>query len=345
MAAVSLITGVTGQDGSYLSELLLDKGYVVYGMIRRISSDNTSRVKHLLANDKFKLVYGDITDFSSIGNILREIKAGNPQVILIFNLCAQSHVGVSFENSLYTANVNSIGVLNILEVIRQFDLLDKVRFYQASTSEMFGKIVEKPQTEKTPFYPRSPYGVSKLSAHWFVKNYREAYNLFACNGVLYNHESPRRGEEFVSRKITLGINDILQGKLEYLEMGNINSLRDWGHAKEYVRAMYMILQQEEPDDYVIATGQQHSVREFIEKAFKLVGYSIKWRGEGIDEEGYDEISGRLLIKINPKHFRPSEVDDLLGDSSYAKEKIGWVNEISFDDLVKEMVECDCKIKL
>lgn len=334
---VAFITGITGQDGSYIAELLLEKDYKVYGLVRRSSTCNTSRISHIL--DKITLLYGDLTDFGSLLNSLHQVNKHNPSVIEVYNLAAQSHVGISFEKPIHTAEVNAIGTLNLLETIRQLDINDKVRFYQASTSEMYGKVVEKPQNEKTPFYPRSPYAVSKVFAHWITKNYREAYNIFACNGILYNHEGSRRGSDFVTRKITMGIRDILEGKIEYFELGNLDALRDWGSAKDYVKVMWLMLQQENPDDYLIATGEQHSVREFVETAFKLVGYQIKWRGMGVYEEGYSD--ERVFVKINSLLYRPSEVDNLLGDASYVAKKLNWKASIGFDSLVKEMMLFDC----
>jgi GDPmannose 4,6-dehydratase len=342
MSKIAFITGITGQDGSYLSEILLEKNYIVWGMIRRSSSINTGRIEHII--DKLILRYGDMTDGVSMYNIMREIAAkyNNIERLEIYNLAAQSHVKVSFELPEYTANSDATGVLKLLEAIREVGLGNKVRFYQASTSELYGKVQEVPQTEKTPFYPRSPYGVAKLYAYWIVKNYRESYGMFLCNGILFNHESPRRAHNFVTRKITIGLGKILRGEEKKLVMGNIDSKRDWGHARDYCYGMWSILQQDEPDDFVLSTNEEHSVREFIEKSFELKGFMIKWKGEKENEIGYDEKTGRELIFIDKKYFRPSEVEELLGDSSKAFNKMGWKAKISFDELVKEMVECDCK---
>lgn len=339
---VAFITGITGQDGSYLSEILLEKGYDVWGMIRRSSSINTGRIEHIF--DRLKLRYGDLTDATCIFNILNEIKTSydNMEVLEIYNLAAQSHVKVSFELPEYTANTDAFGTLKILEGIRHLKMENIVRFYQASTSEMFGKVQEIPQKETTPFYPRSPYGVAKLYSYWIVKNYRESYKMYACNGILFNHESARRGHNFVTRKITIGLGKILNGKSDRLVLGNIDSKRDWGHAKDFCYGMWLMLQQEKPDDFILSTGDDHSVREFIEKSFALKGFNIKWKGGGVDEIGYDENTGRELIFIDPKYFRPAEVEELLGDSTKARTELGWKPKISFDELVKEMVEEDCK---
>ena len=342
----ALITGITGQDGSYLTELLLEKSYIVYGIIRRCSSINTERIEHLYENKDLFLRYGDLTDVSNISLILAEIKNTYEEDMLdrveVYNLAAMSHVKVSFEMPIYTANVDAVGTLNLLEAIRSSGLEEKVRFYQASTSELYGKVQEVPQNESTPFYPRSPYGVAKLYGFWIVKNYRESYNMYCCNGILFNHESPRRGPTFVTRKITRGLNMILKGIQDRLIMGNLDSKRDWGHAKDYVEGMWRMLQQDHPDDYVLSTNEYHSVREFIEKAFILKGINIQWKGSGLDEVGYDEKSGRELIFVSEKYFRPAEVEELLGDSSKAKSKLGWAPTILFEELVKEMVEEDCK---
>ena len=340
---IALITGITGQDGSYLTELLLDKGYVIYGIIRRSSDINTKRIDHLYDNPNLCLRYGDLTDSCNIINIINEIKVKyeNLERLEIYNLGAMSHVKVSFEMPEYTANTDGIGVLRILEAIRFLGLQDRVRFYQASTSELYGLVQEVPQTESTPFYPRSPYGVAKLYGYWITKNYRESYNMFACNGILFNHESPRRGPTFVTRKITRGLNDIINGKKDKLVMGNLDAKRDWGHASDFVEGMWRILQADEPKDYVLSTNEFHSVREFIEKAFLLKGYHIKWKGEGLNEIGYDANSGKELIFVSEKYFRPAEVDELLGDSTKARNELGWTPKYSFDDLVKEMVEYDC----
>ena len=330
---IALITGVTGQDGSYLAELLLEKGYEVHGVKRRASSLNTERVDQIFdTNKNFKLHYGDLTDSTNLIRIIQEVQPDE-----IYNLGAQSHVKVSFETPEYTANSDAVGTLRLLEAIRILGMEKKVRFYQASTSEMFGKVQEVPQTEITPFYPRSPYGVSKLYAHWITKNYREAYGIHASSGILFNHESPRRGETFVTRKITRGMSRISVGVQDILYLGNLDAKRDWGHAKDYVRAMWMMLQQDEPDDYVIATGQQHSVRDFVEKTAPYFGISIDWMGDGLKEIGYDWNLKRPIVKVSDKYFRPTEVDSLLGDASKAKEKLGWEPEITFDNLIEDMV--------
>jgi GDPmannose 4,6-dehydratase len=343
MTKVAFITGITGQDGSYLAELLLEKGYQVWGIIRRSSNISTTRVDHIF--DKLTLRYGDLTDSSNLLNVLTEIKNTYPLLerLEVYNLGAMSHVKISFEMAEYTCDVDAMGTLRLLEAIRTCGIsLSKARFYQASTSEMFGKVVEVPQKETTPFYPRSPYGVAKLYSHWITKNYRESYSMYACSGILFNHESPRRGHNFVTRKITLALGNILNGKQDKLVLGNINSLRDWGHAKDYVEGMYLMLQQETPDDYILSTNEYHTVREFVEKSFALKGYHILWKGEGINEIGYDEKTGRELIFISDKYFRPAEVEELLGDSSKAKNELGWSPKHSFDELVREMVENDCK---
>jgi GDPmannose 4,6-dehydratase len=340
---VALISGVGGQDGSYLSELLLDKGYDVWGIIRRSSSINTHRIDHIF--DKLHLRYGDMTDSSNLVNILMEIKTtygDKLDRLEIFHLAAQSHVKISFEMPEYTTDVGALGTLRLLESIRICGIeLSKIRFYNASTSEMFGKVVEVPQNENTPFYPRSPYGVAKLYAHWITKNYRESYGMFACSGILFNHESSRRAHNFVTKKITNSVVNILKGKQDKLVLGNINAKRDWGHARDYVEGMWLMLQQDKPDDFVLSTNEFHTVREFVEKAFALKGFDIKWKGEGLNEVGYDANSGRELIFISEKYFRPAEVDELLGDSSKAKRVLGWCAKTSFDDLVKEMVDADC----
>jgi GDPmannose 4,6-dehydratase len=337
---VAFITGITGLDGSYLAELLLEKDYKVYGMIRRMSTINTTRIDHILK--KINLKYGDVSDTSNIVGILSEIKNTCPSMesLEIYNLAAQSHVKISFEMPEFTANTDALGVLRILEAIRICNLTNITRFYQAGTSEMYGLVQSKPQNELTPFYPRSPYGVAKLFGYWITKNYREAYNMYACTGILFNHESPRRGENFVTRKITIGLGKILRGEQDCITLGNLNSFRDWGHARDYVKAMWLMLQQDNPDDYVIATGQEHSVREFVEKCFSKKGFSIEWQGEGINEVGIDKNTGRILIKVSSKYFRPSEVDELLGDPTKAKHKLGWELDTSFDDLINEMVNID-----
>ena len=337
---IALITGITGQDGSYLTELLLDKGYIVHGIIRRSSSEKISRIEHLLNNQKLnkriKIHYGDLTDSSNIINIIKEVIPDE-----IYNLAAQSHVGLSFESAEYTAQVDALGPLRILEAIRILSLEKKTKFYQASTSELYGLVKEKPQTESTPFHPRSPYGVAKLYAYWITINYREAYGIFACNGILFNHESPRRGENFVTRKITKGLTAINQGLSECLYLGNLNSKRDWGHAKDYVRMQWMMLQQKKPEDFVIATGKQSSVREFIEiSAQNLNWEGIIWENEGLNEIGKRRDNGEIVIRIDPKFFRPAEVDTLQGDPSYAKQKLGWEPNISLDELIKEMIYMD-----
>jgi GDPmannose 4,6-dehydratase len=341
MTKIAFITGITGQDGSYLAELLLEKDYQVWGIIRRASNITTTRIDHIF--DKLILRYGDLTDSSTLLNILTEIKNKYPLLerLEIYNLGAMSHVKISFEMPEYTCDVDAMGTLRLLEATRTCGiLLDKVRFYQASTSEMFGKVVETPQKETTPFYPRSPYGVAKLYSHWITKNYRESYGMFACSGILFNHESPRRGHNFVTRKITIALGNIVKGKQDKLVLGNINSFRDWGHAKDYVNGMYLMLQQEKPDDYILSTNEYHTVREFVEKSFALKGYIIKWKGTGINEIGYDENTGQKLIFISDKYFRPAEVEELLGDSSKARNELGWTLKYSFDELVREMVEND-----
>jgi GDPmannose 4,6-dehydratase len=332
---IALITGICGQDGSYLAELLLSKEYTVYGLVRRSSSINTKRIDHIYS--KLKLRYSDLSDTSSISKILLEIKGENPEIIEIYNLGAMSHVKVSFDVPEYTADVDGLGVLRILDAIISLGIKDYTKFYQASTSELYGLVQETPQNENTPFYPRSPYGVAKLYGYWITKNYREAYGLFACNGILFNHESPRRGETFVTRKITIGLKNILSGKSDYLELGNLDAKRDWGHAKDYVYGMWLMMQKDKPEDYVLATNEYHSVREFVELTFKLGGFNIAWKGTGVDEIGYDTLSNRDLIFINSKYFRPTEVESLLGDSTKAKTLLLWEPEYSFNDLVREMV--------
>ena len=344
---IALITGITGQDGSYLAELLLDKNYIVYGVIRRSSSINTHRIDHLYSNQNLILKYGDLTDGPNLLGILAEIKMKmdnleNPR-LEVYNLAAMSHVKVSFEMPEYAGNVDGLGTLRLLESIRSSGVMDRTRFYQASTSELYGKVQEVPQNENTPFYPRSPYGVAKLYGYWITKNYRESYNMFAVNGILFNHESPRRGPTFVTRKITRGLQMILDGSREFLELGNLDSKRDWGHAKDYCRGMWLMLQQEKPEDYVLSTNEFHSVREFVELAFSLRGFDIRWEGEGLQEVGVDTHTNRTLVKVNRRYFRPCEVDELLGDSRKAKIDMGWEAQTSFRDLVKEMVDYDCPL--
>ncbi len=338
MKKKALIFGVTGQDGSYLAEFLLNKDYIVHGVKRKSSSYNTSRIDHLIdANKNFHLHYGDITDFSSINNLINFIKPDE-----IYNLAAQSHVAVSFEMPDYTANTNAIGCLRILEAIRSSKVKKKIKFYQAGTSEMFGKITEKQQTEKTLFYPRSPYGVSKLFAHWITINYRESYKIFACNGILFKHESPRRGETFVTRKITIGLSKIKLGLQKVLVLGNLDAKRDWGHARDYVEAQWLILQQKKPDDYVIATGKNYSVKDFINLCARILKINLKWKGKGLSTKAYDQ-NGNCIIRCHKRYFRPAEVDQLLGNALKAKKKLKWKPKISFKDLVKEMLHEDLKI--
>lgn len=338
----ALITGVTGQDGAYLADFLLNKNYVVHGIKRRASSFNTARVDHLYQDPhekdvRFFMHYGDLTDATNLIRIIQEIQPDE-----IYNLAAQSHVKVSFETPEYTANSDALGTLRLLEAIRILNLIDKTRFYQASTSELYGKVQQIPQTEQTPFYPRSPYGVAKLYGYWITVNYREAYGMYACNGILFNHESPQRGETFVSRKITRGLARIKMGLQEALFLGNLDARRDWGHARDYVEMQWLMLQQDQPEDYVIATGQQHSVREFVESASAELGISIQWKGKGLDEKGIDENTGKVIIAIDPRYFRPTEVDSLLGDATKAREKLGWQPRIAFKELVSEMVAHDLK---
>ena len=341
---IAFITGITGQDGSYLAELLLEKGYIVHGLIRRASIINTNRIEHIFSNKKLFLHYGDMTDGASLYKILNDIKNLYPNMdrLEIYNLAAQSHVKISFEMPEYTADTDGFGVLKLLEAIINNNLKDVTRFYQASTSELYGLVQEVPQKETTPFYPRSPYGVAKLYAYWIVKNYRESYGLFACNGILFNHEGIRRGHNFVTRKITLGLNKIIKGKADRLVMGNLDSLRDWGSAKDYVEGMWRIIQHDTPEDFVLATGEMHSIKEFIEEAFRLKGFDIKWKGHGVDEIGYDAKTGKELIFVDPKYFRPAEVSQLLGDPAKAKTLLGWTPKTTFKELVREMVEHDCK---
>ena len=326
---VALITGITGQDGSYLAELLLDKGYEVHGIVRRSSLINTHRIDHIY--EKLNLHYGDLTDSTNLVRVIQMVKPDE-----IYNLGAQSHVKVSFEMPEYTGMVDGLGTLRVLEAVRLLGMEDKVRIYQASTSELYGKVQEVPQKETTPFYPRSPYGVAKLYGYWIIKNYREAYGMHCSSGILFNHESPRRGETFVTRKITRGLSQISCGLQDCLYLGNLDAKRDWGHAKDYVEAMWLMLQQDEPDDYVIATGKQYSVREFVEKAAPFFGFKIEWMGDGEEEVGFDWNTRRPVIKVNPRYFRPTEVESLLGDPTKAKEKLGWEPKITFDQLVEDM---------
>ncbi|MFC1504976.1 GDP-mannose 4,6-dehydratase [Thermodesulfobacteriota bacterium] len=336
----ALITGITGQDGAYLAELLLEKGYEVHGIKRRSSLFNTQRIDHLYEDPHQKgrrmiLHYGDLTDASNLIRILQQVQPDE-----VYNLAAQSHVRISFETPEYTADVDGLGAMRILEGIRLLGLENKTRFYQASTSELYGKVQEVPQTETTPFYPRSPYACAKLYAYWITVNYREAYNIFACNGILFNHESPIRGETFVTRKITRAMTRIYLGLQDCLYLGNLNALRDWGHAKDFVEMQWLMLQQDEPDDYVIATGEQHSVREFVELAARELGVAIRWEAEGVNERGINLANGRIIVAVDPEYFRPTEVDNLLGDPSKAKEKLGWEPKITFEALIKEMVRAD-----
>ncbi len=339
---VALITGITGQDGAYLAELLLEKGYSVHGIKRRTSLFNTARIDHLYhdMHDRgvdLTLHHGDLTDSSSLTRIIQQVQPDE-----IYNLAAQSHVAVSFEEPEYTANSDALGALRILEAIRILGLEEKTRFYQASTSELYGLVQETPQKETTPFYPRSPYGVAKLYAYWITVNYRESYGIYACNGILFNHESPIRGETFVTRKITRALARIKLGMQERLYLGNMDSLRDWGHARDYVHMQWLMLQQEQPEDFVIATGVQHSVREFVTLAAKEIGIDIRWEGSGVDEKGYDTASGACIVEVDPRYFRPAEVESLLGDASKAKAKLGWVPTTSFAELVREMAVEDLK---
>ncbi|XP_052250580.1 GDP-mannose 4,6 dehydratase-like [Dreissena polymorpha] len=341
---VALITGITGQDGSYLAEFLIKKGYEVHGIIRRSSSFNTGRIEHLYADKtahsggSMHLHYGDLTDSTCLVKIMSQVRPTE-----VYNLGAQSHVKVSFDLAEYTANVDALGTLRLLDAIRTCDLSDSVKFYQASTSEMFGKVQEIPQKETTPFYPRSPYGCAKVYAYWIVVNYREAYNMFACNGILFNHESPRRGETFVTRKITRAVAKIILGQQKYVELGNLDSERDWGHAKDYIEAMWLMLQHVKPEDFVISTNEVHSVRQFVVAAFKKVDIDVVWEGEGVSEVGKNKATGEVLVKVNPKYYRPTEVEFLQGDCSKAKEKLGWKPKYDFDTLVGEMVESDINL--
>jgi len=340
---VALITGVTGQDGAYLAELLLGKGYEVHGLKRRSSLFNTDRIDHLyqdphVDNRNFVLHYGDLTDSTSLIRIIQSVQPDE-----IYNLAAQSHVAVSFESPEYTANADAVGTLRILEAIRILGLEKKSRFYQASTSELFGEVQETPQKETTPFYPRSPYAVAKLYAYWITVNYREAYGIYACNGILFNHESPVRGETFVTRKITRALARIKLGLQDKLYLGNMNARRDWGHAKDYVEMQWLMLQQDEPEDFAIATGKQFSVREFVEIAAAHVDMHIEWQGEGLDEKGIDRNAGRVIVEVDPRYFRPTEVETLLGDASKAREKLGWTPKITFEQMVQEMMQTDLEL--
>lgn len=343
MAKTALITGVTGQDGAYLAQLLLDKGYTVHGLKRRSSSFNTGRIEHIyedphVDHPRFVLHYGDMTDATNLIRIVQETQPDE-----IYNLAAQSHVQVSFETPEYTANADGIGVLRLLEAIRILGLEKKTRFYQASTSELYGLVQEVPQRESTPFYPRSPYGAAKLYAYWITVNYREAYGMFACNGILFNHESPLRGETFVTRKITRAAAAIHLGRQDKLYLGNLDAKRDWGHAKEYVRGMWLMLQQDEPEDFVLATGETTEVRQFVQWAFEDVGINLTWQGTGVDEKGLDSTTGKCLVEVDPRYFRPTEVELLLGDPSKARQKLGWRHETSVRDLAREMVEADLRV--
>ena len=342
MNRIALITGITGQDGAYLAESLLKKGYEVHGIKRRTSQINTDRINHLYqdvheSDRQFFLHHGDMTDSSSLLKVMQETQPDE-----VYNLAAQSHVQVSFEEPEYTANSDALGTLRLLETIRSLNLREKTRFYQASTSELFGKARETPQTEMTPFHPRSPYAVAKLYAHWITINYREAYNLFACNGILFNHESPVRGETFVTRKISIALSRIKCGLQDCLWLGNLDALRDWGHARDYVEMMWLMLQQDQPSDYVIATGEQHSVRAFVEKAARHLDMEISWEGEGLDEKGFDD-KGRCIVRVDSRYFRPSEVDNLLGDARWARQMLGWKPTVTFDQLVKEMTASDYEL--
>ncbi len=338
----ALITGITGQDGSYLAEFLLERGYEVHGIIRRASCFNTWRINKLYVDphetERFFLHYGDLTDSTNIINLIKEIQPDE-----IYHLAAQSHVKVSFEIPEYTANSDALGTLRILEAVRLLELTNKVKIYHAATSEMFGNIKEIPQNENTPFYPRSPYAVAKLYAYWIMKNYREAYNMFTCNGILFNHESERRGQRFVTRKITMGLSNIKEGKQKKLYLGNLDAQRDWGHTKDYIEAMWLMLQQEKPQDYVISTGETHSVREFIEEACQYLDIELEWKGSGIDEKGINKRTGEIIIEIDPNYFRPTEVNFLKGDSTKARRELGWKPKTSFKELVKSMVESDLEI--
>jgi GDPmannose 4,6-dehydratase len=339
----ALVTGITGQDGAYLAEFLLKKGYEVHGVKRRASSFNTARVDHLheepnQPDRRFYLHHGDLTDSSSLMHILQDVRPDE-----VYNLGAQSHVAVSFEEPEYTANSDALGAMRLLEGIRTLGLRDQTRFYQASTSELYGKVAETPQRESTPFHPRSPYGVAKLYAYWITVNYREAYGLFACNGILFNHESPMRGETFVTRKITRGLARIKLGRQECLYLGNLNARRDWGHARDFVEAQWLMLQQPTPEDFVIATGEQHSVREFVEAVAEVLGFRVTWRGRGVEEEGINPETNKVIVRVDPRYFRPAEVETLLGDAGKARKKLGWEPRTSFLELVREMAESDLRL--
>lgn len=343
MTKVALITGITGQDGAYLAELLLAKGYEVHGLKRRSSSFNTSRIDHLYKDEhenatRFHAHFGDMVDAPSLTRIIKEVQPDE-----IYNLAAQSHVQVSFETPVYTAQADAVGTLNVLEAIHLLGMEKKSRFYQASTSELYGKVQETPQRETTPFYPRSPYAVAKLYAYWITVNYREAYGIHASNGILFNHESPRRGETFVTRKITRAVAAIETGRQQKLYLGNLDAKRDWGHALDYVEGMWLMLQQPEPDDYVLASGETHPVREFVEKCFAHVGRAITWKGKGVDEQGLDAKTGEVLVAVDARYFRPTEVDVLLGDPAKAEKKLGWTRKISFPELVREMMDADLAV--
>ncbi len=338
-----MITGVTGQDGAYLAEFLLEKGYTVHGVRRRASTFNSARIDHIFRDlhepgARLLLHYGDVTDSTNLIRLVQEVRPGE-----IYNLAAQSHVSVSFETPEYTANADALGALRLLEAMRISGLAADTRFYQASTSELYGQAMEAPQSETTPFYPRSPYGVAKLYAYWITVNYREAYGMHASNGILFNHEGPTRGETFVTRKITRAVAAIDAGKQEILYLGNLSARRDWGHARDFVEGMWMIVQQDEPDDYVLATGDTHSVREFVGRAFACIGRTIEWRGEGEDEEGVDAATGRTVVRVDPRFFRPTEVDELVGDPTKARERLGWRHKTGFEELVREMVKADIEL--
>mmetsp|Transcript_121779 Transcript_121779/g.345179 ORF Transcript_121779/g.345179 Transcript_121779/m.345179 type:complete len:364 (-) Transcript_121779:90-1181(-) len=335
MRKTALVTGITGQDGSYLAEFLLEKNYEVHGIIRRSSSFNTGRIDHIF--DKITLHYGDLVDSSNLAFLMAKVKPDE-----VYNLAAQSHVKVSFEEPEYTSQADGVGTLRLLEAIRTAGLEKTTRFYQASTSELYGLVQEVPQKETTPFYPRSPYACAKLYGYWIVTNYREAYNMFACNGILFNHESPRRGGTFVTKKVTATVAQIVAGKRDQLVLGNLDSKRDWGHAKDYVKAMWMMLQQEKPEDFVIATNNQYSVRDLVTLSFEMVGRPVVWRGEGLSEEGIDEKTGEVMVKVSEKYFRPTEVETLLGDPTKAREKMGWTPDTPFKELIHEMLEFDMK---